>query len=498
MLALKSLQLLFVLYGSAVSASRSREAADRLRGTKHNIVEDTEPLQHAKRSASFFTPTFANPKAATFAVNSSALPLVTFPLQNSWAGRLPISATSGETRQLFFWYWPSSQPTASKTLTIWLNGGPGCSSLAGFLQENGPVSFQPGAKAPVSNPNAWTTASDVLWIEQPVGTGFTLGTPNIQNESQLATQFYGFLQQFFGVFTELTSKQLFITGESYAGFYIPYIASRIINASAAEKAALPLSLQGLLINDGVYSSDIVGEQAPTAGFAKSFQSTLGLSTSTVNSLASKSSSCGYDAMISQITYPPKGKINLPNGNKDTISRSCDVFDTYLDDAEDANACFNIYRITDKCPTPNDPIESYFSRSDVQKLLHVSGFGTWSECSNRNVFVNGLDNSAYSETLFPNLLANLPRGMTLWHGLIDSILFNIGDRLTIQNLTWGGLQGFQTAPSTPLIVGGTQAGIFHTERNLTYIEVNNAGHMIPEDQSAVALHVFQAILGQTTL
>lgn len=84
-------------------------------------------------------------------------------------------------------------------------------------------------------------------------------------------------------------------------------------------------------------------------------------------------------MISQITYPPKGKINLPNGNKDTISRSCDVFDTYLDDgrcleflaleflvssgispAEDANACFNIYRITDKCPTPNDPIESYFS------------------------------------------------------------------------------------------------------------------------------------------
>lgn len=50
------------------------------------------------------------------------------------------------------------------------------------------------------------------------------------------------------------SKKLFITGESYAGFYIPYIATRIVDASSSEKAALPLDLQGLLINDGVYSS----------------------------------------------------------------------------------------------------------------------------------------------------------------------------------------------------------------------------------------------------
>jgi carboxypeptidase C (cathepsin A) len=70
---------------------------------------------------------------------------------------------------------------------------------------------------------------------------------------------------------------------------------------------------------------------------------------------------------------------------------------------------------------------------------------------------------------------------LWHGLDDAILFNLGDRITIQNLTWGGLQGYQTAPSTPLLLNGAQKGIYHTERNLTYMEVNSAGHMIPEDQ-----------------
>ena len=61
-------------------------------------------------------------------------------------------------------------------------------------------------------------------------------------------------QQFYATFPELVSKKLFITGESYAGFYIPYIATRIVDASASEKAVVSLNLQGLLINDGVYSS----------------------------------------------------------------------------------------------------------------------------------------------------------------------------------------------------------------------------------------------------
>jgi carboxypeptidase D len=97
-----------------------------------------------------------------------------------------------------------------------------------------------------------------------------------------------------------------------------------------------------------------------------------------------------------------------------------------------------------------------------------------------VFPQG-DNSTYSETLFPYLLSALPHGITLWHGLSDGLLLSLGDRITIQNLTWAGAQGFQEPPTTPLVVGGLQKGIYHTERNLTYIEVNDAGHTIPEDQ-----------------
>jgi hypothetical protein len=65
---------------------------------------------------------------------------------------------------------------------------------------------------------------------------------------------------------------------------------------------------------------------------------------------------------------------------------------------------DIYK--DKCPTPNDPAEAYFSRSDVQTALHVPNFGQWSECSARSPFRNG-DNSPYTETLFPSILKQIP-------------------------------------------------------------------------------------------
>jgi carboxypeptidase D len=61
-------------------------------------------------------------------------------------------------------------------------------------------------------------------------------------------------------------------------------------------------------------------------------------------------------MLNQITYPPKGKINLPNGNKDVVPSGCDLFDTWYDEASEINECFNIYRVTDQCPTPTDNIE----------------------------------------------------------------------------------------------------------------------------------------------
>lgn len=75
-------------------------------------------------------------------MNGSAIPNVTFDAGESYAGNLSITDDPSNPNQLWFWFWPSTNVNASDEIVIWLNGGPGCSSLDGFFQENGPFLWQ--------------------------------------------------------------------------------------------------------------------------------------------------------------------------------------------------------------------------------------------------------------------------------------------------------------------------------------------------------------------
>lgn len=491
--------VLLAFFATSTTASlpppHQRLGIPRRPSSTSDVAQNDLNVARSLMSTQFTVPKFSNPKAAASRVNSSALPLVTFPLQDSWAGHLPVTANQTEDKKLFYWYWPSSAKNGSDTLTIWLNGGPGCSSLGGFLSENGPVQFSGNESAPVPNPYAWTTLSDMLYIDQPIGTGFSRGTPDITNDFQMADEFYGFLTQFFAVYPELLKKKFRITGESFAGDYIPFITNRIFNASSIEKHTTPLQLDGIMINDGSLSSILNMQEIPMARYAQTHQAALNLTDFQIAQLFNQSRTCGYEAVMDQVTYPRRGQIDLPNGNQEILHDACDVQGTAAIWASASNPCLNAYRVTDKCPTPPEITNPYFSRPDVQSLLHIPpNFGNFSQCSADpySVYINHTDNSPHSYTLLPEILTRIP--VWIWHGLEDPLLLNDGDRIMIQNLTWNGLQGFQQAPTTPLVVGSKTTGIRHSERNLTYIEVTDAGHMIPADAPVTALHVFKAFLG----
>lgn len=82
-------------------------------------------------------------------MNGSRIPEVDFDIGESYAGLLPISDAKDDPSRLYFWFFPSSNPNANNEITIWLNGGPGASSLEGLLQENGPFLWQYGTFRPV-------------------------------------------------------------------------------------------------------------------------------------------------------------------------------------------------------------------------------------------------------------------------------------------------------------------------------------------------------------
>ncbi|KAL8927059.1 MAG: hypothetical protein Q9208_002605 [Pyrenodesmia sp. 3 TL-2023] len=151
--------LLSVFTTASLAAARSarhvgkkdfEKPARRLQAKQPLQQQEFPQHQNQKRQSSYL-----NPNSEKFIVNGSAIPDVNFDIGESYAGLLPISPAANETRQLYFWFFPSSNPLASDEITIWLNGGPGCSSLEGLLQENGPFLWQYGTFAPVKNPWTW-------------------------------------------------------------------------------------------------------------------------------------------------------------------------------------------------------------------------------------------------------------------------------------------------------------------------------------------------------
>ncbi|KAG4925262.1 hypothetical protein JHK87_050802 [Glycine soja] len=73
---------------------------------------------------------------------------------------------------LFYYFVESKTDPASKPLVLWLNGGPGCSSLGvGAFSENGP--FRPNGEVLIKNEYSWNKETNMLYLETPVGEGFS-------------------------------------------------------------------------------------------------------------------------------------------------------------------------------------------------------------------------------------------------------------------------------------------------------------------------------------
>ncbi|GJE99440.1 carboxypeptidase [Phanerochaete sordida] len=446
--------------------------------------------------------TFSNPKASEFYVDGTSIPEVDFDVGPSWAGLMPISGAANETRKLFFWFFPPGPQGSLDDLVFWTNGGPGCSSLEGLLQENGPFSWSFGQAKPTQNQFSWTNLSSVLWVEQPVGTGFSQGVPNIQNETDLAKQFVGFMQQFLEVFSELKGKNFYLTGESYAGMYVPYITDFIYE----NPGMLDLNTKGFWISDPSIGFDVIQEEMPAFNFVKKYQNVFSLNETFMAHIQNISDSCGYTNYSETfVTFPPKGLMPVP-GNSTEGTRDCRLWDQIFEATSIVNPAFNIYRVFDTWPILWDvlgfpgsfeqaqTLPLYFDRTDVKQAIHAPVNVTWNECSDVRVFPHG-DGSPPSFTVLPNIIEKSERAVIV-HGLGDFILISEGTRVVIQNITWNGLQGFQTPiEEDSFIVDGMGAlGNVHSERGLTYFEVALSGHMVPQFSPRAAFQIMEFLMG----
>ncbi|OJJ46999.1 hypothetical protein ASPZODRAFT_131918 [Penicilliopsis zonata CBS 506.65] len=458
-----------------------------------------------------------------------SLPDVHFDLGEMYSGSIPIDK-GNDSRSLFFVFQTKLGEPVDE-VTIWLNGGPGCSSLEGFFQENGRFLWQPGTFLPVENPYSWVNLTNVLWVDQPVGTGFALGTPTADSEEEIAEDFVKFFKNFEELFG-IKNFKIYVTGESYAGRYVPYISAAFLDQNDTEY----FDLTGALTYDPCIGQwDWVQEEAPAVPFVLENTNMFNFNETFLAELEALHESCGYKEFIDEYLVFPASGVQPPKFMNWTADADCDVYDTILDEALEINPCFDLYSANVACPLlwdvlgfPGSLLYSpagasiYFDRDDVKKAMHAPNV-TWAECTGEDVFTGGDagpeqvgDISANPiEHVLPQVIERTNR-VLIANGDYDFSVLTLGTLLSIQNMTWNGKLGFQQQPNKSIVIdlpdlqyaevlaenglsslagGQGGMGIQHYERGLMWAETFQSGHMEPQYQPRVSYRHLEWLLGR---
>ncbi|XP_075088109.1 serine carboxypeptidase-like 13 [Nicotiana tabacum] len=157
-------------------------------------------------------------------------------------GPLPFELETGyigvgdsEDVQLFYYFIKSESNPESDPLLLWITGGPGCSALSGLIYDIGPITFEPveyNGSVPTMklNPYSWTKVASIIFLDLPVGTGFSYArTPAALQSSNLqaSDQAYEFLYKWFLDHPEFLKNPLYVGGDSYSGMLVPIITQII-------------------------------------------------------------------------------------------------------------------------------------------------------------------------------------------------------------------------------------------------------------------------------
>lgn len=455
-----------------------------------------------------------------------------------YSGLIPIDTNNKTDGELFFVFQPKTSGDPVDEVTIWFNGGPGCSSLEAWFQENGHFQWLPGTKEATLNHFAWSNLTNMLYVEQPKGVGFSTGPlGQYMWEEDVAQDFIKFFKNWQDTFG-IKNHKIYVTGESYAGRYVPYVSAAMLDANNTEY----YDLKGALIYDPcIGQHDVIQQQLPAAQHIRDNNNIWGFNQTFLEYINKLDKQCGYEDYLNKyLTFPPSGvqpelHLNYTSGAIEGLEGQtldpdwgCVIFDLALQEENRINPCFNLYEIIDHCPQPYDPIgsiatgggkdEIYFNRKDVQEALHVQP-KEWTQCVSPQPFHAGHGGGPVGEGDFsanpiekvlPQVIDATKR-VLVSNGNYDFVIITNGTLLAIQNMTWGGELGFQEKPSKDLVVTtpalneaetvrdltystpSTQ-GRYHEERGLMWVETFYAGHMQPQYQGRAAYMHMEWLLG----
>ncbi|GBF91928.1 serine carboxypeptidase-like [Raphidocelis subcapitata] len=415
-------------------------------------------------------------------------------LRPTSSGYLTASRANGA--ELFYVFFEAEEPEGpmeETPIVLWLQGGPGCSSMFGMLYLNGPVFVQPDMSLK-PNPGRWNRQYATLYVDQPIGTGYSLlgNAPIPRDELTVGAHLYTALQEFYRSHESYRKRPLYLTGESYAGKYVPSAAHFILQAHATahgyadklkkrremdpdiEAPLFPLG--GLAIGNGF--TDAVAQTRVQAEVAWG----MGLIDTRQRREA--------EAMQEQV-------IEMVNNKQWRKARDLsDQLLAYITAAAALGTLEDVRR--DEGYDAPDITTRYLNLPEVKADLGAKADITYVSCSPEVDAAMGHDVMKSTANLVPDLLAF--SHVLLYHGQFDAECGVGSNEAWISQLAWPGHTGFVNADRAIWRDGdggdGEALGYWKSHSRLTHVVIRNAGHMVPHDRPEVSQKMLETWLDST--
>lgn len=430
-------------------------------------------------------------------------PLVDF---KQYAGYITVNQSHG--RALFYWFFESSTNPHKQPLLLWLNGGPGCSSIGyGEAEELGPFFTRKDTSTLKLNPHRWNKAANLLFVESPVGVGYSYTNTSSDlkdlGDKITANDAYKFLVNWFKRFPQYKSHDFYISGESYAGHYVPQLAEVIFDSNKHVSKADYINLKGFMIGNA-----LLDDETDQTGMVDYAWDHAVISDKVYRDIKRK---CNFS-----IENPTKDCDNALNEYFE-VYKIIDMYSLYAPICPSSSSSstsnsrqrlpiqgiaprmFSKFDGWHKRPAGYDPClsdytEVYLNRPDVQKALHANVTKMsypWTHCS--DVISKWKDAPA---SMLPTMKKLIAGGIRIWvfSGDTDGRIPVTSTRLTLNKL------GLKTIKDwTPWYTNNNQVGGWTIEyEGLMFVTIRGAGHQVPTFKPKPALQVLRHFLADRKL
>eukprot|EP00047_Mylnosiga_fluctuans_P003980 m.232076 g.232076 ORF g.232076 m.232076 type:complete len:442 (+) comp12297_c0_seq1:37-1362(+) len=398
---------------------------------------------------------------------------------DSYSGYFTVTT---QTKHYFYWFFESRSNPSTDPVVLWMTGGPGCSSELAIFLENGPCHINNATLETYSNPYSWNMKANVIYIDQPAGAGFSYGAAGDmdKNEAEVSRDMYNFLQAFFGAYPQFHNNDFYIFGESYAGHFVPATAHAVFTGTGPK-----INLKGLAVGNGLTAPEI--QYQWYAQMANN------------NSVRPLVSQAEYTRMTNAIP----GCINKIQKCQQSGGLACTLAVESCNAAEltpvEATGV-NLYDIRIPCevaPLCYDTsfVGKYLAQPSVQQALGVVGH-KWVQCNTGVDEMFQGDWMQHYQVMLPDMLAAGIR-VLIYAGDVDFVCNYKGNKAWTLALDWPHNAAFNAEGDHSWVVYGANAGLARSSNGFTFLQVFEAGHMVPMDQPARASAMLQTFLTNGT-